>query len=625
MSVLPSLGIVAAAAEAAGTRLSHQLAANLGGALLGQVTAAATYAANRATPGIILPGIGDLLALRTHDIIDDETYRRYAANHNIGGANGWIWDRMLRLRETYADVDMRRRYMYRSGLDEDGQRAELRRLGIVSNFPYFARPVAKWSPEQVRILDAIGFFGDSLPNIETPNVYENWLKSSGIIRNDDRRAFNALIQVPPHGELLAMLNRQIITETEWHKYLGLNGYTSLPVQNQITRLRYYLPGPSDLIRFAVREAWDPATVNRFGYDREFPAPFRYFAQLQGMDFDPAWDRQYTTGTGASGWDSLYWRVHWENMSPHLGYLAQQRFRATGGPGGGPRNPAAGTWTKADTESLLKIHDYAPGFRRYMAELAYNPLRLIDIRRTVREILAQPDQWDQVVPAWTVDLVGAGAGPNVPPVVNPTADQIALAWATEAHQDRGLARGDAEIAARLDVRAAQSALARAHRANPAAAAVDRQWLATILTSYRDGIMDHASALAALQAAGAHDPAKQLDIVDYKVSAAIGKQQAGRIRTLFTKGKIGKARAEQLLLSAGFTQQRVQQWLRLWSMLLATAPSAASDRDVLDEMAAGTITQQQAIGQLRRLGWSLRNARALVAAAKGAAGVTLVPPL
>jgi hypothetical protein len=110
-----------------------------------------------------------------------------------------------------------------------------------------------------------------------------------------------------------------------------------------------IPGAGDLIRMAVRDAWNEGVAARYGYDEDYPAEFAEWMKKQGFD---------------EGWSRRWWRSHWELPGPTM---AMEMLHRT-------------SMTRDDYATLLKIADYPAKFRQWMTEIAYSPYTRVDIRR-----------------------------------------------------------------------------------------------------------------------------------------------------------------------------------------------------------------------------------------------------
>ena len=141
---------------------------------------------------------------------------------------------------------------------------------------------------------------------------------------------------------------------------------------RIKKLAYYIPTPNDIIRLAVRDAWNDQAANRFGYDEDFPAEFGEWSEKQGLS-------RY--------WAKRYWRAHWELPGTTLAYEMYHRLRE-----GRTQN----TFTRSDLETLLKIADYPRYFRDRMIEVSYEPFSRVDVRRMYKIGILN---YDEVVEAY----------------------------------------------------------------------------------------------------------------------------------------------------------------------------------------------------------------------------------
>jgi len=98
----------------------------------------------------------------------------------------------------------------------------------------------------------------------------------------------------------------------------------------LLKLTEQIPGPGDLVRFALREAWRDDVAARYGYDQGMVAEFTSWMQKQG--YDPEWSR-------------AYWRSHW--MVPSVGQGFEMMHR--------------GIISDAELVELLTVNDIAPGW------------------------------------------------------------------------------------------------------------------------------------------------------------------------------------------------------------------------------------------------------------------------
>jgi hypothetical protein len=156
------------------------------------------------------------------------------------------------------------------------------------------------------------------------------------------------------GWIVAWLRGQV-SDGEIKAEFAARGYLDADIAQMLT-LSQQIPQPNDLIRMAVREAWNEEIVQRFQYDAGFPPEFAEWMGKQG--YSPEWSKRY-------------WRAHWELPGLAAGYEMLHRLRP-----GETDNP----FTEQDIESLLKTADIPEFFRKRLIEVSYSPYTRVDVRR-----------------------------------------------------------------------------------------------------------------------------------------------------------------------------------------------------------------------------------------------------
>ena len=118
---------------------------------------------------------------------------------------------------------------------------------------------------------------------------------------------------------------------------------------KVIELFEIIPPTTDIIRFAVREAFTPEIIKKYQLHGDFPPEFGKWAKKQGLsDF----------------WAKAYWASHW--VLPPLS-LAYEMFHR-------------GIITKDDLTTLLRTQDVMPFWRDKIIEVAYTPYTRVDVRR-----------------------------------------------------------------------------------------------------------------------------------------------------------------------------------------------------------------------------------------------------
>ena len=168
------------------------------------------------------------------------------------------------------------------------------------------------------------------------------------------------------NELISAWLRGLISDQELEERLYALWYTPED-RILIRKLSEVIPGIQDLIRLAVREAWNDETSRRFEYDADYPQQVEDWAKKQGLSPD---------------WVKRYWRAHWELPSVGDGYEMLHRLRP------GRTNVP---FTKDDLELLLRTADIPRFFRERLIAISYQPYTRVDVRRMYKIGILSKDE------------------------------------------------------------------------------------------------------------------------------------------------------------------------------------------------------------------------------------------
>jgi len=106
---------------------------------------------------------------------------------------------------------------------------------------------------------------------------------------------------------------------------------------------------SDLVGMAVREAFSPEIVERFGQLEDFPEDFAKFGALQGVSRE---------------WAERYWAAHWSLPSLQMGFEMLHRR----------------VISQDDLNLLMRAQDIMPFWRDKLTAISFAPFTRVDIRR-----------------------------------------------------------------------------------------------------------------------------------------------------------------------------------------------------------------------------------------------------
>ena len=315
------------------------------------------------------------------------------------------------------------------------------------------------------------------------NVADGWMADVGW-SDEAQRAFRSILRPRPSGPDLVEHSWRTTSNPEGARSeLLRRGYTNDDI-DIILRISEYLPGTGDLVRMAVREAWRNDVAAKYGYDEGFPEEFATEAARRGMSRE---------------WAIRYWRAHWDLPGPTM---ARDMLHRT-------------DMTESDYETLLRIADYPPLFRRWMLETAYVPYTRVDVRR----------------------MYSAGI--------------LSETQVYQAHRDIGY---DHEKAINLTA----WTITEYQQANRDLTKAD------ILMAYRERRMSRSASTTYLQDLG-FDPTETallLSREDYRAEAALETERKRTIRELYTHNQIDlpelHARLGALDLSSEEIETLVQRW-------------------------------------------------------------------
>ncbi len=179
--------------------------------------------------------------------------------------------------------------------------------------------------------------------------------------DDDQAAIilDASHQLLRELDITTLLWRGIIKAPEAKKRLSFLGYKDAD-QDLFLQSRKLLLTPSDLIRAAVKEAFNPEIIKEFGLFEELPPDAIEYAKKIGYDLPEF---------------KLLWGSHWDLPSPGQGFALFHRD----------------VIKKPQLELLLKALDVMPFWRGKLIELSYNLIPRRVLGRLVNRGLQDEDQ------------------------------------------------------------------------------------------------------------------------------------------------------------------------------------------------------------------------------------------
>lgn len=192
--------------------------------------------------------------------------------------------------------------------------------------------------------------------------------------------------VPSIEETNDLYNRQVISKELWDYLQDRNVNWERPLADAWKKLRFEIPGPQDLIRFAVREAYNPELIVQFGYHHEVPIQVLPWMDKQGFGGDtgiqiPAGgtDGDGRPRVGQATWFDLNWWSHWELPSLTDGYNMLHKLYPDSRYGRSPLADDNSTFDRPKLEMLQKAQDIPDYWRQRLQRISYNPIDKVDAR------------------------------------------------------------------------------------------------------------------------------------------------------------------------------------------------------------------------------------------------------
>jgi len=301
-----------------------------------------------------------------------------------------------------------------------------------------------------------------------------------------------------------------------------------------------IPTPSDIVLFAVREVYSPDIVKSSGL-------------MEGYEtvYENAKKDVEATGLKPEHF-AKYWAAHWQYPSPTLGFEMVHRGII----------PVKSSYSgELSLDQLLRISDYAPGWRDKMIEATYSPLTRVDIRRMHALGYLNDDQCYQAYKAIGYNDYNAKL------LLDFTRGLTAKAREKAEGKDKTLTKAD------------------------------------ILSGYRDGLIDRVKAYGYLKDIG-YSPS----LSDYFLLKA-DKDEKDRIlnaeitiiKQLYQKRVITKPDAESRLHVLNVPSKRVREYIDIWTLEERAKYESLSLTKLESLYKSGIIKESEFRTELQALGY------------------------
>jgi len=249
-------------------------------------------------------------------------------------------------------------------------------MGVIQSLWTMGAPTAEqlgqasWQVKPVKLPPPQTLISASWRGVEEDPNLSLRLKRLGYDTLAQDALMSALRQPLRAEDIMELHRRGNITPVQQTQYLNGAGYDT-EARAGLLNLQWRLPGTQDLIRFAVREVWNPVIAGKFRQEDDFPQQLSDEARKSGMTDQVA---------------KWYWSAHWDLPSISQGYDMVHRTVLQS------KDPDADTITlpsgakvqnvigSKTLELLLQAQDVMPFWRDKVTDIAYQPLTRVDVRR-----------------------------------------------------------------------------------------------------------------------------------------------------------------------------------------------------------------------------------------------------
>lgn len=408
----------------------------------------------------------------------------------------------------------------------------------------------------------------------TQDEYRMWAARLGWTDSLARLLADKVSILPNLGDLRAAQYRGLLTPEQTAKYAHALGWTDQTALRAVWESMRPIPGFGDLVSLAVREVWDEGVVQRWGYDAEFPYPLAAWARKQGWD----WGEEIIAPDGTRyprvAWPQAHWRAHWRPMALEHAYRAFNRFRGNRLYRYQDRYRDIKEFTHAHLNDVIKVADYPPAVRDWLAALAQPVLPIMSIRQLYRYGLRNRE------------------------------------WARQNLLDRGYVAEDVE--AILDLLGADEQIALRRQHLTAIRRLVTETIAETRLGYRMGGIDAQTATGRLATLGfgPQTAERMLALEDARAAREQLTQFIRQLRRSYLTGALSDQEALASLAAARIAPAAATRYLTLWRAELTSERRALSTGQVIAAVASQQLTPAEGEVRLARLGWTAPDAALLL---------------
>lgn len=400
-----------------------------------------------------------------------------------------------------------------------------------------------------------------------------------------RAAWQTRTNTPTGADLVQWAYRDRPGEDELQRRLREIGYVDPRHVEVLRRNLAYLPPPSDAIRMARRDVFDPNKLGRAEMLAELREQVGLSQLFDAIGLEKTFVHTKDGRRLELPIDEMYWIADYEEASPTQAYEMLHRLR---------RNRvhlyklpnADGTVSipkpmDIDTvRKLLKEKDYNPIWRDRLAAISYRVLGRIDVRRM-----------------YALGVFGKPLGPegwNAADVANPLPLGVAEKEVVERYLDMGSSEPDARIQGYYT--SLDFALGKVRK-------TQTRKQASVIRAYRNGVIDPRDAVDRLtKITGSKELADDLVLLaDADTDNARVEEVTRAVRSRYLNFQVDKQTARGMLIGVGIRPNNVIDLLATWDIRLAGRRKEIAAGSLCGYYAMGVISRQEFKERLMRAGY------------------------
>lgn len=328
----------------------------------------------------------------------------------------------------------------------------------------------------------------------------------------------------------------------------------------------FVPPPQDVLRFIVKDVYDPDQIAKLGLDAEFDTVKDGIPWANAAGISKDTTIKYNGNTIKRDILKDYWVSHWQLMSPTQGYVAMQRLRPNRLFRYNQQIPGLKPFEFSELNALLKSNDYVPEQRKWLAASSYNLIGRIDLRRL-----------------YETDVI----------------DETEL---LERYQDAGYNLEDSRVLTQYSKE--EKVRKKKKEEDKEAIKNYSKYSQEVYSAYRVGAIGKTLAYNSLTMRG-FDPdlvSANLDAIDIAINRERVQQYVKMIKDEFFLGLYDGLEAYTELVQGGLQDVRANQYVIRWQRQLSRPRRMAGVNTILDWVKRGLMSFLDAKSRLEKLGIS-----------------------